>query len=172
MSKTAVSAQSPAKVLDLLPPFPIVLVTTHNNIITVNQIEYFTFTPLRIGISIAHSRHTYGLLKTQGEFVINVPDETMIDVVKICGKLSGRDADKFQVTGMDAEAIEGVQAAGIAQCGAQIACRVEREIDFEHRTWFVGRVVAARKGKAHRGMRSLMCGRHEYVVPGTVISAR
>ena len=172
MPKTPVPAQSPQQVLNLLPPFPIVLVTTQKNIITVNQVAYFTFSPLRIGVAIAHSRYSYGLLKEEGEFVINVPDAALIDVVKTCGTLSGRDTDKFQVTGMDAEAIDGMQAAGIAQCGAQIACRVEREIDFERRTWFVGRVIAARRQEGHQGMGSLMCGRHEYVLPGTVISAR
>ena len=36
-----------ANVLDLLPPFPIVLVTTRTNAITVNQIANFTLRPLQ-----------------------------------------------------------------------------------------------------------------------------
>ena len=50
-------------VLALLPPYPIVLVSTQTNIITINQVMYFTFSPLRIGIAVAHTRYTYGLLR-------------------------------------------------------------------------------------------------------------
>ena len=172
MPKERVLPQSPGDVLALLPPFPIVLVTTRSNAITVNQIEYFTFTPLRIGIAIAHSRHTYSLLKQEGEFVVNVPNASLIEAVKVCGRLSGRDHDKFQAAGLGPEPSTQVQAVGIAQCGAQVECRVEREIEFEKRTWFIGRVVAARKRKDHLGTNALMCGRRQYVIPGAVVSPR
>ena len=89
MTKAPVAPQSSTPVLDLLPPYPIVLVTTRNNVITVNQVAYFTFRPLRIGVAIAHVRHTYALLKDEGEFVINVPDASLIEAVKICGSRSG-----------------------------------------------------------------------------------
>jgi len=69
--KEFVPPQSPANVLELLPPYPIVLVTTRTNAITINQVMYFTFKPLRIGVAIAHGRYTYSLLQEENEFVIN-----------------------------------------------------------------------------------------------------
>lgn len=172
MAKESVPPQSPGEVLRMLPPFPIVLVTTRSNVITVNQVAYFTFRPLRIGVAIAHTRHTHSLLKQEGAFVINVPDASLIEAIRICGSLSGRDHDKFAAAGLDREPSAQVQAPGIAQCGAQIECRVDREIEFEERTWFVGQVVAARKRADHQGANALLCGRQQYVLPGAVVAPR
>ena len=85
MPKEPIDPQQWGQVLQTLPPFPIVLVTTRTNAITIGQIEYFTFSPLRLGIAIAHQRHTYGLLKDECEFVVNVPDASLVEAVKICG---------------------------------------------------------------------------------------
>jgi flavin reductase (DIM6/NTAB) family NADH-FMN oxidoreductase RutF len=172
MPKEPVPPQSSTDVLSLLPPYPVVLVTTRTNVITVGQLQYFTFRPLRIGIAIAHVRYTYGLLKEEGEFVINVPDASLIEAVKVCGRLSGRDGPKFEPAGLDPEPSDQVGAVSIVQCGAQIECRVEQEIPFEHRTWFIGQVVAARSRPDHKGAQALMCGRRDYRVPGAVASPR
>ena len=170
--KEPVPPQSPAAVLDLLPPYPIVLVTTRTNALTVNQVMYFTFRPLRIGVAIAHVRYSYGLLKTEGEFVINVPDASLVDAVKACGTLSGRQGDKFEAAGLETEPSSRVQAVSIVQCAAHIECRVDRTIPFEHRDWFVGEVLAARKRVGHSSTGALMCGRHSYSLPGVIISPR
>jgi flavin reductase (DIM6/NTAB) family NADH-FMN oxidoreductase RutF len=159
-------------VLDLLPPYPIVLVTTRDNVITVNQVAYFTFRPLRIGVAIAHVRHSYALLQEEREFVINVPDASLVDVVKLCGSRSGRAGDKFQAAGLTATPCSQVRAVSIAECGAQIECRVTQRIEFEHRDWFIGEVVAARKQETHLGSEALMCGRHHYLLPGDAVSPR
>ena len=160
------------RVLELLPPFPIVLVTTRSNIITIGQIEYFTFSPLRIGIAVAHSRYSSGLLKEEGEFVVNVPDRDLVDAVKLCGSISGRDRDKFSAAGLEPEKSAVVGAVSLTPCRAHIECRVEREIEFEERTWFVGEVVAARKEQGFLGDQALLCGRHAYAVPGPIVALR
>ena len=172
MQKQAIPPGERNRVLEMLPPYPIVLVTTRTNIITVNQIAYFTFTPLRIGVGIAHIRHTYSLLKEEGEFVVNIPDASLVEAVKVCGRVSGRDGDKFEAAGLDREESEQVRAPGIRQCGAQIECRVVQKMPFEERTWFIGEVVAARKAEGHAGMDALMCGRQEYMLPGAVVAPR
>jgi flavin reductase (DIM6/NTAB) family NADH-FMN oxidoreductase RutF len=159
-------------VLDLLPPYPIVLMTTRSNVITVNQVAYFTFRPLRLGVAIAHVRHTYGLLVAEGEFVVNVPDASLIAAVKFCGSHSGREGEKFRAAGLTPVPSSQVQAVGIAECGARIECRVVRRFEFEHRDWFVGEVVAARKRESHLGAKALMCGRHHYLLPGDVVEPR
>jgi flavin reductase (DIM6/NTAB) family NADH-FMN oxidoreductase RutF len=168
----AVPPQSPTHVLDLLPPYPIVLVTTRDNVLTVNQVAYFSFRPLRIGVAIAHIRYSYGLLDAEREFVVNVPDASLIAAVKLCGARSGRQGDKFQAAGLTATASDRVQAVSIAECSAQIECRVERQVAFEHRDWFIGEVVAARTRENHLGTKALMCGRHHYLLPGEFVEPR
>lgn len=163
---------NPKRVLALLPPYPIVLVSTRTNIITINQVTYFTFAPLRMGIAVAHTRHSYGLLKEEWAFVINVPGAELVEEVKRCGTISGRDGDKFAAAGLTRLDSLEVEAVGIAECGAQIECRVEQELAFENRTWFIGPVVAARQREGHRGMAAMMCGREAYSLPGAIVSPR
>jgi len=172
MPKTPITPLTTTDILDLLPSFPIVLVTTRTNIITIGQVHYFTFNPLRLGIAVAHTRHTYSLLREEGEFVINVPDVDLLEAVKICGSISGRDHDKFEAAGLVREESLQVEAASIRQCKAQIECQVEREVEFEERTWFIGRVVAARKEKDHQGTNALLCGRHHYALCGEAVAPR
>jgi flavin reductase (DIM6/NTAB) family NADH-FMN oxidoreductase RutF len=112
------------------------------------------------------------LLKAEGAFVVNVPGPELVDAVKRCGSLSGRTDDKFAAAGLDPEPWDGIDGVGIRQCGAQIACRVERELAFDARTWFIGEVVAARRREGHRGTEALMCGRHDYRLPGKVVVGR
>jgi flavin reductase (DIM6/NTAB) family NADH-FMN oxidoreductase RutF len=159
-------------VLGMLPPYPIVLVTTRTNAITINQVAYFTFSPLRIGVAVAHVRYTYGLLLEEQAFVVNVPGADLVDVVKQCGSLSGRDGDKFKRVGLTRMPAAAVDAVRIAECGAFIECQVDRMLEFEHRTWFIGKVVAASMWTGHKGIRALMCGRHDYRVPGEIVAAR
>jgi len=172
MSKERITPLTTRNVLEVLPPFPIVLVTTRTNVITTGQVHYFSFSPLRIGIAVAHSRYTYSLLKAEGEFVVNVPDASLVDAVKICGSLSGRDHDKFEAAGLNPEGSCEVQAVSLHECDAQIECEVDREMEFEERTWFIGKVVAARKREGHRATEALLCGRTQYVVPGAIVASR
>lgn len=172
MGKEPLASLAPTDVLSLLPPYPIVLVTTCTNAITVNQVTYLTFQPLRIGVAIAHSRYTYGLLQAEEAFAINLPDAALIEAVRICGTRSGREGDKFEAAGLDPEPSLEVDAVSIAQCSAHIECRVERVIPFERRDWFVGRVVAARRRPDHNGTDALLCGRHHYALARTVVAPR
>jgi flavin reductase (DIM6/NTAB) family NADH-FMN oxidoreductase RutF len=150
----------------------VVLVTTRSNIITIGQVEYFTFKPLTMGIAVAHTRHTHGLLKDEAEFVINVPGADLLDAVRLCGSVSGRDGDKFATSGLTAMESQAVQAVSLSECGAHLECAVERHLEFDDRTWFIGPVVAARQRPGHQGMDALMCGRTHYSVPGEVLAPR
>lgn len=163
---------NPKSVLSLLPPYPIVLVTVGTNIITINQVAYFTFSPLRMGVAIAHSRYSYGLLRDAGKFVINVPDASLVDAVKLCGSISGRDGDKYAPAGLTPVPAREVDALTIVECGARIECRVDREIDFEHRTWFVGPTVAVYRREGFTGSQALLCGREAYSLLGEVVAPR
>ena len=172
MTWTAVAPQSPAQVLELFPPFPVVLVSTRSNLLTVSMVHYFSFSPLRVGVAIARARHSHSLIHDEGEFAINIPGPQMIEAVKSCGRLSGRDGDKFAATGLTAMPSIRVAAASVEGCLAHVECVVEREIGFEERTWYVGLVVAARRRDGGALGQGLMAGRHGYVLPGEMVSPR
>jgi len=172
VTHAAIEPITSGAVLSTLPPYPIVLVTTRDNVITIGQVQYFTFQPLRMGIAVAHARHSHRLIKGEGEFVINVPDASLVEAVQVCGSVSGRDADKFAAAGLTRMKSQAVEAASLAECGAHVECVVEQELAFEERTWFIGHVVAARQRPDHAGMGSLMCDRTHYSLPGDIVAAR
>ena len=172
MSQRAIPVKDSRSVLEMFPPFPIVLVTTRTNVITINQMMYLTFSPLRIRIGVAHTRYTYSLLREEGEFVVNVPDASLVEAVKVCGSLSGRERDKFEAAGLHRRKSTAVKAAGIEECAAGIECRVIKEMPFEKRTWFVGEAVAAWRRTEHDPRKALMCDRHEYTIPGEHVADR
>jgi flavin reductase (DIM6/NTAB) family NADH-FMN oxidoreductase RutF len=163
---------APTPVLELLPQFPIVLVSTRSNVLTVNQVHYFTFAPLRLGVAVARVRHSWQLIDDEGEFVVNVPGPELLDAVRTCGKLSGRDGDKFVRAGLTPIPSQEVAAVSVAECGAHIECRVTRRLDFDERTWFIGDVVAADRSPDHVGSLALTCGRHDYGTGGPPIGPR
>ena len=172
MNKVVVDPSGVVPVLELLPSFPILLVSTRTNVLTVNQVHYFSFRPLRLGVAIARARHSFRLIQEEGEFVINVPDKDMLDAVRACGKLSGRDGSKFEATGLTPIPSAVVAAVSVAECLAHIECRVSREILFEDRVWFIGDVVAARRAADWSGERGLLCGRHAYGTQGEDVAPR
>ena len=47
-------------------------------------------------VYVAPSRYTYSLLEQDGDFTVNVPRVGMEDIVAYCGKVSGRENDKFK----------------------------------------------------------------------------
>jgi flavin reductase (DIM6/NTAB) family NADH-FMN oxidoreductase RutF len=155
-------ALDPGSALRNLPPFPIVLVTTRTNIITIGQIHYFSFAPLQIGIAVAYARHTHGLIEDEGEFAVNVPDEGLLEAVRICGRCSGRDTDKFAAAGLTREPCTAIAATGIAECGARLECRVAQRLEFADRAWFIGPVVAVSAAADHIGRQALQCDRLGY----------
>jgi flavin reductase (DIM6/NTAB) family NADH-FMN oxidoreductase RutF len=159
-------------VLRMLPPYPIVLVTTRTNVITVNQVAYFSFSPLRVGVAIARNHYSYGLLMEEGEFVVNIPTGNLVEIVKQCGSISGRDGNKFQKVGLTPTSGTAVNAVRIAECAAFIECQVEQRLELENRTWFIGIVVAASMRLGHDGVNALMCGRYDYQLPGEVVTSR
>jgi flavin reductase (DIM6/NTAB) family NADH-FMN oxidoreductase RutF len=159
-------------VLELLPQFPIVLVSTRANVLTVNQVHYFTFAPLRLGVAIARVRHSWQLIDGEGEFVVNVPGPNLLEAVKACGRLSGRDGDKFGRARLTPVPSREVAAVAVGECGAHIECRVTSRIGFEERTWFIGDVVAADRSPDHDGSLALTCGRHDYRSGGEIAGPR
>ena len=49
--------------VNAFPGFPVVLVTTRDNIITVGLVHRFSYNPFMLGIGISHRRYSYQLIK-------------------------------------------------------------------------------------------------------------
>src|SRR5512139_3348982 len=117
-----------AKVYGLLEPGPVVLVTTARkgraNIMTMSWHSMMEFEPPLVGCVISGRNHTFGLLQSSGECVINIPTVELARQVVACGNSTGRRVDKFKAFGLTPAAASRVGAPLIDECFANLECRV------------------------------------------------
>lgn len=86
-------------------------------------------------------RYTTTCIEQTGEFVINVPDETLSAAWGICGTVSltkEPEADKFALAGLTAAPAARVGAPLIAECPINIECRVHSKLSLPSHDWVVG----------------------------------
>jgi flavin reductase (DIM6/NTAB) family NADH-FMN oxidoreductase RutF len=117
-----------AKVYGLLEPGPVVLVTTAHgksrDIMTQSWHTMLDFEPPLIGCVISDRNHSFKLLKASRECVLNIPAADLAAQVVGCGNTSGARVDKFARFGLTPVAASQVGAPLIAECFAQLECRV------------------------------------------------
>jgi flavin reductase (DIM6/NTAB) family NADH-FMN oxidoreductase RutF len=158
--------------INAFPAFPVVLVTTRENIITVGLIHRFSYNPFMLGIGISYRRHSYQLIQSEGEFVVNIPTVHHLKQVKICGSLSGRDVDKFKETGFTKLVGKRVSSAIIEECPVSIECKVTQEVKLKERSWFIGDVVTVHADDEYDVFQALMCDRGSYILMGERVDSR
>jgi flavin reductase (DIM6/NTAB) family NADH-FMN oxidoreductase RutF len=129
-----------------LPIRPLYLVSCEHagkkNIISVGMFAYFSGKPTLVGIGIAPSRFSYGLIQKSKAFVFNVVDEKLIEAVKICGENSGRDVNKFKLAKLTAVPASKVSAPLIEESPLSIECKVVQAVEVGDHVWFMGEVLA------------------------------
>ena len=88
----------------LLAPVPAVMVSCGTlekaNIITVGWCGVLSTRPPRLYVSIRPERHSYGIIDSTGEFVVNLTPASLVEVVDYCGTVTGKKVDKAAKTGL------------------------------------------------------------------------
>jgi flavin reductase (DIM6/NTAB) family NADH-FMN oxidoreductase RutF len=132
----------------LLNPTPAVLVSCGTiekpNAFTVGWTGIVCTHPARTYISVRPSRHSYGLIKESGEFVINLTTSKLIDAVDKCGVFTGKNKDKFNMCGITAEASSKVSAPSIKESPICLECKVFKVIPLGTHDMFLADIVAVR----------------------------
>lgn len=112
----------------LLAPLPAVLVTCgtmeHPNVLTVGWTGIVSTDPPRTYISVRPERFSHGLIREGMEFAVNLTTEELARAVDFCGVRSGRDTDKFGLTGLTPQKAFNVGCPVIAQSPISLECRV------------------------------------------------
>jgi flavin reductase (DIM6/NTAB) family NADH-FMN oxidoreductase RutF len=163
-----------SEVYRLIEPGPVVMVTTASggraNIMTMSWHTMIDFEPPILACVVSNRNHTFDTLKKTGECVINIPTVELAKKVVACGNTSGRNTDKFKKFGLTPVAAACVRAPLIAECYANLECRV---IDTKLATQynlFIVEVVKAwidRSQKHPRTIHHHGCG--TFVVDGETI---
>jgi flavin reductase (DIM6/NTAB) family NADH-FMN oxidoreductase RutF len=114
-----------------------------SNIITLAWAMPTSINPPLIAISIAPRRHSHHLIEETREFVVNIPTMGILKETLFCGRMSGRDHDKFKETGLTQMPAKKVRAPIIKECVAHLECRLHNQFTTGDHTIFVGEIVEA-----------------------------
>jgi flavin reductase (DIM6/NTAB) family NADH-FMN oxidoreductase RutF len=160
-----------AKVYQLIEPGPVVLVSTscsgQSNIMTMSWHMMIEFVPPLIGCVISNRNYSFELLKKSKECVINIPSVDLIDEVVSVGNTTGAKVDKFKKFGLTAEPAAFVKAPLIAECFANLECKVIDTSMTSRYGIFILEVLQAWMTTSKRRQRMIHhCGEGNFVVDG------
>ena len=117
-----------SKVFHLFEPGPVVLVTTaikgRANVMTMSWHMMLEFEPLLIGCCVSICNYSFAALRKTRECVIAIPTVEMAAKVVDIGNCSGEDVDKFETFGLTPMPAREVAPPLVAECLANIECRV------------------------------------------------
>jgi flavin reductase (DIM6/NTAB) family NADH-FMN oxidoreductase RutF len=136
-----------AKVYGLLEPGPVVLITTahkgRTNIMTLSWLTMMEFEPPLVGMVLSEANYSFAALKASKQCVINIPTVELAKAVVGCGNTTGRNTDKFAAYGLTPKPAREVTPPLIAQCYANLECRVTDTRMVKRYNLFVLEVVKA-----------------------------
>lgn len=167
----------PALARRYLEPGPVLLVSSRRgdrtNIMTMGWHQVLEFTPSLVSCLISSSNHSYAMIRESGECVLNVPTTTLTDAVVAIGNTSGADIDKFAQFGLTAEEGEVVAAPLIAECYANLECRLHDDALVASYNLFIFEVVRIHIAPTPKDPHTLHYrGDGEFMVSGKTISRR
>ena len=136
-----------AKVYQLIEPGPVVLLTTAHkgraNVMTMSWHTMLEFEPPLIACVVSSANHSFAALRATGECVIAIPARKLAAKVVKIGNTSGRDGDKFRAVGLEPVAAGQVAPPLIAECFANLECKVTDTRMVQKYNLFVLEVVKA-----------------------------
>ena len=136
-----------------LAPLPVALIscgTVENPLaLTVSWTGIVASEPFKMYISVQPIRNSHSVIKESGEFVINLPDESQLNIADFCGTNSGRNVDKFKACNITAAPCEYISAPMIAECPVSIECKVSQVISLGTHDMFIADVLATHISPEH-----------------------
>ena len=163
----------------MLAPTPPVMVSCGTaedaNIITVAWTGIINTIPPKTYISVRPSRHSHGIIKERGEFVLNLTPTALVRAADYCGTYTGAKVDKFKKCNLTKLTVEEVEVPLIAEAPISLCCRVTDVMPLGSHDMFLADIVAVYanedllddKGKLHMAKAGLCAYAHgEYFALG------
>lgn len=163
-----------SKVYGLLEPGPVVLLSTAHkgraNVMTMSWHTMMEFEPPLVGCIVSGRDFSFDALKATRQCVLNIPTVELKATVVGCGNTSGRSVDKFKTFGLTPAPAALVDAPLIAECYANLECRVVDTRLVNRYNFFVLEVLKAWIDPACKDPRTLHHrGRGVFMVAGETI---
>ena len=117
-----------SKVYQLLEPGPVVLLTTvrkgRANVMTMSWHMMVEFEPPLIACVVSNADFSFAALRATKECVIAIPALKLAPKVVEVGNCSGRDVNKFETIGLSPVPATCVAPPLVAECFANLECKV------------------------------------------------
>ena len=117
-----------SKVYQLIEPGPVVLLATAHkgraNIMAMSWDMMVDFEPPLIACMVSEADYSFAALRATGECVIVIPAVGLAEKMVQVGNSSGRDIDKFAAFGLTPAPAMRVGAPLVAECFANLECKV------------------------------------------------
>ena len=137
-----------AKSYLLLNHGPVTLVTSasagRENIMAAAWVMPLDFDPPKVLLVLDRQTQTREFVNATGQFALNLPCQAIADKVLAAGRHSGRDGDKFVMTGLETIPASRIDVPLVKGCVGWLECKVIPETVNQNRyDLFIAEVVAA-----------------------------
>ena len=130
----------------LLAPVPPALVSCGTleapNALAVAWTGILNSQPPKTYISVRPERYSHHLIQESGEFVVNLPTESLVRAIDWCGVKSGRDVDKFAAMHLTAAPAAKVGTVLVEESPVNLECKVTQVISLGSHDLFLAECVA------------------------------
>jgi len=163
-----------SKVYQLLEPGPVVLLTTahkgRSNVMTMSWHMMVEFEPPLVACVVSGADFSFAGLRATKQCVIAIPGRELAPIVVKVGNCSGRDVEKFGKFGLTAVPAERVAAPLVAECFANLECKVADTRLVSRYNLFVLEVLKAWTDPAQRNPKTIHHrGNGRFIVDGATI---
>ncbi|MCR5215683.1 MAG: flavin reductase family protein [Lachnospiraceae bacterium] len=132
---------------NMLNPVPAVMVSCGRegetpNIVTIAWAGTVCSDPVMVSISVRPTRHSYGIIKDTGEFVINLVNTPLTKACDYCGVKTGAKVNKWEDMHLTPLPSQVVRCPGIAESPVNLECKVKEVIPLGSHDLFLAEVVS------------------------------
>lgn len=130
----------------LLYPTPVLVVGSYDregraNVMTASWGGICCSSPPCIGVSLRKVTFSYGNIMEKQAFTINIPSEEYLKQADYFGTVSGKNEDKFAVSGLTPVKGDFVDAPYVKEFPVVLECRVLKTVEIGIHTQFVGEIM-------------------------------
>jgi flavin reductase (DIM6/NTAB) family NADH-FMN oxidoreductase RutF len=130
----------------LLYPAPVLVIGTYDqankaNAMTASWGGICCSSPPCIAVSLRKVTYTYGNVVSRGAFTVNIPSEDYLSKADYFGLVSGKNEDKFAVSGLTPIRGDFVEAPYIKEFPLILECKVIQTIEIGLHTQFIGEIM-------------------------------
>ena len=140
----------------LLYTHPVVVIGTYDrngkpNVMTAAWAGICCSSPPCVGVSLQKPRYSYGNIMENKAFTVNIPSEDHVVEADFFGMVSGKDTDKFAVSGLTPVKGTTVNAPFVDEFPVVLECRLLHSFELGVHTQFVGEILDVKVDEAVLG---------------------